>query len=135
MGIWNTVFGSGSSENPENHKVPWVALDSRDQLRQITTLSAGKPQMIYKHSYSCGISGMVRKRLENNLHRYDADCYFLDVHRHREISNALAGQYAVRHESPQLLVIKEGRLAASASHGAIVELDLDAYLEKKDPGS
>jgi bacillithiol system protein YtxJ len=78
---------------------------------------------------------MVRKRLENNLHRYDADCYFLDVHRHREISNALAGQYAVRHESPQLLVIKEGRLAASASHGAIVELDLDAYLEKKDPGS
>ena len=128
MGIWDKILGSGKSE--ENNAVSWIALQGRDQLRQIALLSGKKPQLIYKHSSSCGISGMVLNRLEGMLQGdgIGADCYFLDVRRQREISDAIAAQYGVRHESPQLLIIKNGDVIASASHGAITGLDLGAHM-------
>jgi bacillithiol system protein YtxJ len=63
-----------------------------------------------------------------------ADIYFLDIHRSRPVSDEIAQRYEVRHESPQLLVIKNGVVVAHRSHGAIPALDLSLFL-KKNPGS
>jgi bacillithiol system protein YtxJ len=56
------------------------------------------------------------------------DLYYLDIIGYREISNAIAHRFNVVHESPQVLVIKNGTVVAQASHGAISGLDLKAFV-------
>jgi bacillithiol system protein YtxJ len=128
MGVWKNLFGKGGDHgNPEKKDVGWIALDSRDQLDQISSRSGKKTQLIYKHSVSCGISAMVLKLLEGKLAKYGqkADYYFLDILRNREVSDAVSRKYGIRHESPQLLIIENGKLKASASHGAIADMEFE----------
>ncbi len=56
------------------------------------------------------------------------DLYYLDLHAYREVSNEAGYKFQVMHQSPQLLVIKNGTTVAHASHGAIANLDLLSYL-------
>ena len=55
------------------------------------------------------------------------DLHFLDLLNHRDISNAIAERFNVVHESPQLLIIKNGIAVSNASHGSINDLDLQQY--------
>ena len=130
MGIWNNLFGGDDNQQQnKDTKVEWIELRSNAQLDDIDVSGSNKPQLIYKHSTSCGISSMVLRRLEKLMQSAggEADLYFLDIHRHREVSDAIAGRYRVRHQSPQLLILKHGKLLATASHGAIAEVDLSQY--------
>lgn len=72
---------------------------------------------------------MVLRSFEEYLPDYKdhADFYFLDLKRYRETSNAVADRFGVRHESPQLLVVREGTVVVHESHGAINQVDLNAY--------
>ncbi len=56
------------------------------------------------------------------------DMYFLDLLANRNVSNAVAEKFQVMHQSPQLLVIKNGNTVAHASHGAIGEIDLQKFI-------
>lgn len=104
----------------ENNK--WIDLTSEEELNQIDTESEEYPVVIFKHSTSCSISAMAWARfnrgLEKNLEK-TAKYYYLDLLRHRDISNAVAEKYSVRHESPQILVILNGSCVKSASHMGI----------------
>ena len=59
---------------------------------------------------------------ENNL-----DLYYLDLLNYRDVSNEVGYKFQVSHQSPQLLVIKNGVVVAHDSHGAINELDLNQF--------
>ncbi len=112
-------------------KLPWIPLKSSEQLEEIQQKSASRPQVIFKHSTTCGVSRMVLNLFEKNYILQEPtsrDLYFLDLHRHREISNEIAQKFQVLHQSPQLLVIKNGQTVAHASHGGITEIDLKAYV-------
>lgn len=97
----------------------WINLTNIEQLTEIDQQSFNKPQLIFKHSTRCGISSMVLSRLERSKAPDNVDCYFLDLIRHRDISNTVAKEYDVYHESPQLLVIKNGECVYDESHYAI----------------
>ncbi|MCL4164464.1 UNVERIFIED_CONTAM: hypothetical protein GTU68_035286 [Idotea baltica] len=58
----------------------------------------------------------------------DLDLYYLDLLNYREISNEIAIRFQVMHESPQLLVIKNGVVVAQDSHGAINTIDLGKFV-------
>ena len=58
----------------------------------------------------------------------DVDLYFLTIQDHRDVSNTIADKFEVRHESPQLLVVKNGEVVFHTSHGAISEMDFMKYL-------
>ncbi len=134
MGIFNSIFGKKiSEEEKENKALSWMPLTAMDQLNSIEKLSADKPQIIFKHSTSCGISTMVLRLFEENysLGPEKADLYYLDLHGYREISNEVANKFNVYHQSPQLLVIINGVAVAHNSHGAIAEMDLDKYVQKR----
>ena len=109
--------------------MPWIALNSIDQLDVIAELSKTKTQLIFKHSTRCGISRMVMNQF---VAAYDldlnADLYYLDLLRYREVSNEVGYKFQVLHESPQLLVIKNGVVVAHASHGAINDIDLAKFV-------
>ena len=126
MGIFNKMFGS--SEPKEEKLLPWIALNSVSQLDTIAEQSKTKTQLIFKHSTRCGISRMVMNQF---VSAYDvdlnADLYYLDLLNYRDVSNEVGYKFQVLHESPQLLVLKNGVVVAHASHGAINEMDLAKY--------
>lgn len=129
MGIFDSVFGKKEKTAKEKKQLPWVELVSQAQLEAIKEHSQDKVQVIFKHSSTCGISRMVLNMFTESYEpELDIALYFLTIQSHREVSNAIVEKFGVRHESPQLLVIKNEEVVAHASHGAISEIDLKAYL-------
>ena len=131
MGIIKSIFGESKGKGPEKKReLAWIPLVEMAQLDRIHTNSFDKPQLIYKHSTTCGISSMVLNMFTRSydIPQEHADLYFLDLHRHRAISNEIAGKFRVRHESPQLLLVEKGEVKVHRSHGGIADLDLKAYL-------
>jgi len=92
------------------------------QLDTIEQASHNKPQVIYKHSTRCSISIGVANQLTQNWNETEmavADTWYLDLLSYRPISNAIAEKFGVRHESPQVLVIKNGKVVFHTSHFSI----------------
>lgn len=118
----------GSKEPKEEKVLPWIPLTNQDQLHTISEKSKIKTQLIFKHSTRCGISRMVINQF-SELYDVDAnaDLYYLDLLNYREVSNEVGYQFQVLHQSPQLLVIKNGVAVAHASHSGINDMDLSRF--------
>lgn len=129
MGLFNNVFGKNTDAKQEKVQIPWILLESTEQLDEIIEKSNSVPQVIFKHSTTCGISRMVLNMFTNSFDlNGEAEMYFLDLHSHRAVSNTIESILGIIHESPQLLVIKNGEVSFHTSHGAIADIDLKAYL-------
>jgi len=89
------------------------------QLADIKELSKTRPQVIFKHSTRCSISTIAKSRLERNQQPLSGDFYFLDLLKHRSISDQIAEDFAVAHESPQILLIKNTACVYEESHSGI----------------
>jgi bacillithiol system protein YtxJ len=86
----------------------WIPLTDQNQLETIQDLSFTTPQVILKHSTTCSISKMSLARLERSEAPTSIQFYYLDLLNYRAISNAIAEKFSVYHESPQILLIKNG---------------------------
>jgi len=129
MGIFNKLFRS-NSEVRERKILPWITLNTINQLDVIESASNTKTQVIFKYSTRCGVSRMVLNQFEDayNLTEDDLDLYFLDLISYRNVSNEVGYKFQVMHESPQLLVIKNGVVVAHESHDGVNEIDLDSFI-------
>lgn len=122
------MFGT-SEENNSVSKVGWKPLTDLGQLNEIIQTSTEKPVAIFKHSTRCSVSRMVFKQFENEFDLQDKMVpYFLDLIEHRDVSNEIAVRFAVQHQSPQLIVIKDGKAIYDASHESIDALKLTALV-------
>ncbi|WP_420602020.1 bacillithiol system redox-active protein YtxJ [Flagellimonas sp.] len=129
MGIFNSLFGRKEEKQREERQVPWIPLVSLEQLDEIAEKSKTRTQLIFKHSTTCGISRMVLNMFTSAYTLgEDVDVYFLDLHAHRDISNAVAAKFQVMHQSPQLLIIKNGETSFHTSHGAITDTNIEEYV-------
>ncbi len=102
----------------------WIPLTSIDQLAAIKQLSNTKPQVIFKHSTRCSISSVAKNRLEKGNTPSGIDFYYLDLIQYRPISAAIAEHFNVYHESPQVLLIKNGLCVYDESHSSILMDDI-----------
>ena len=84
----------------------WNQLISMDQLSELKKKSTEKPQLIFKHSTRCSISIMALNRFERGEGASNVDFYLLDLLSFRNISNEIADQFNVHHQSPQILLKK-----------------------------
>lgn len=105
----------------------WEMLTDIGQLEDIKQLSFTQPVVLFKHSTRCSISTMVKSRLERMYTPSDIRFYYLDLINHRDISNAIAATFEVRHESPQALLIKNGICIFNESHNGI---DMEELISK-----
>lgn len=96
--------------------VQWIILADAAQLNVIKEKSYQKPQVLYKHSMRCSISSVSLRRMEKSEVQINADFYFLDLIRFRNISDKVASDFNVYHESPQVLLIKNGECIYDESH-------------------
>jgi bacillithiol system protein YtxJ len=97
----------------------WISLESADQLNSIKQYQGYS--LIFKHSTRCSISMMAKRRFELDWEDLPEDMplYFLDLINYRDISAEVAQLFHVHHESPQLLLIKDGECILDQSHGGI----------------
>lgn len=110
---------------------PWQEINSGLDIEKIKEASHGKPVLIFKHSTTCPISSAAKDRIERNwsdLHE-NVEPFFLDLLSHRDLSNAIADEFAVRHESPQILLIKNGACVYDESHFGIRASSIKSELE------
>ena len=102
----------------------WITLETETQLNEIREKSTDRPQVIFKHSTRCSTSHLVKSRLERSELPGTADFYYLDLIRYRPVSNKIAETFQVDHESPQVLVIRNGECIYDESHMGITMDDI-----------
>jgi bacillithiol system protein YtxJ len=102
-------------------EIGWEKLTETAQLERILEESKEKPVLIYKHSTRCGISGMALDRLERSWDETGDGfkSYYLDLIAYRNISNIVAEMFNVYHQSPQVIVVKNGKAVYDESHMGI----------------
>ena len=104
--------------------INWVALNKDEQLNDLIELSGSgdnKAVLIFKHSTICSISSMMKNRMERHWNFSDKELpvYYLDLRSYREISNKIASLFNVEHQSPQIILINNGRCIYHTSHNDI----------------
>jgi bacillithiol system protein YtxJ len=97
----------------------WINLNDEGLLNEIKVKSAEKPQLIFKHSTRCSISSMAKNRLDRADQPEGIDFYYLDLIANRNLSDKVAEVFDVEHESPQVLLIKNGACVYDESHTGI----------------
>ncbi|OEK06408.1 bacillithiol system redox-active protein YtxJ [Roseivirga misakiensis] len=107
--------------NKSNEGVNWHELSSVNQLDSLIEESKEQPVLIYKHSTRCSISSMVLDRLERSWSSEgnNIKAYYLDLISFRDVSNAIAENFGIYHESPQVILLKDGKATFNASHMSI----------------
>ena len=120
MSFFKNMFNSSDDKNVNENKISWNELTDLGQLNEIIAMSNEKPVAIFKHSTRCSVSRMALKQFENEFNSSDkVTPYFLDLIAHRDISNEIATRFGVYHQSPQLILIKEGKAVYNVSHSDI----------------
>ncbi|MDX5437915.1 MAG: bacillithiol system redox-active protein YtxJ [Pontibacter sp.] len=97
----------------------WHPLTSVEQLDEVLEESKNTPVVIFKHSTACSISSTAKSRLERQWAGAGLDHvkpYYLDLLSYRPVSNQVAEQLDVTHQSPQLLLVQNGQCTYDASH-------------------
>ncbi len=106
----------------------WLSLTTEQQLEEIDKRSYTpeiKGILLFKHSTRCSISSMALNRLERSLKVSDTlPIYLLDLIDYRSVSQHIADRYHVEHQSPQVLLIKNGKCVYNASHSEINATDI-----------
>lgn len=126
MSFLKNIFSGSENQNDDAAKMSWNDLTDLGQLNEIMALSNEKPVAIFKHSTRCSVSRMALKQFENEFDFSDkVTPYFLDLIAYRDVSNEIANRFGVQHQSPQLILIKDGKAVYNASHS-----DIDAVLLK-----
>ena len=92
-------------------------------MKQITTREelGGDRYFIFKHSQRCPISSRAERVVSAVEDTLDIPIFLVIVHDERELSQTIAADFAVKHESPQLILVKEGKALWHASHYDITE--------------
>lgn len=128
MSFFKDIFGNNDSKDTEQSNIAWNDLTQLQQLDVIVEESHTQPVLIFKHSTRCSISRMALKNFERyyDINVDDAKPYYLDLLEHRDISNEIASRFGVVHQSPQLIIIKDGTAIYTASHS-----DIDAEMVKE----
>ena len=93
----------------------FIPLEKEEQLANIK--QASEYNIIFKHNTTCPISRSVRSRFEQDAGslKHVQSVYVVDIHQHRNLSDSIAEEYNVVHESPQLLLIKNGECTYNES--------------------
>ncbi|MBS1781922.1 MAG: bacillithiol system redox-active protein YtxJ [Bacteroidetes bacterium] len=97
----------------------WKLLTDEAQLDMIVEESKLNPVVIFKHSIRCNISSMAKARLERETAPTGVHFYLLDLLKYRSISNKIAEQFQIVHQSPQVLLIRNGDCIYDESHNGI----------------
>lgn len=99
----------------------WIPVQAQEDFYTLLEKSSEKPQIIFKDSTTCGISAHAKYRLQEGFDLIEgkADFNYLDLLALRPISNLIAQELKVTHQSPQIILVKDKQVVYTSSHHAI----------------
>ena len=107
----------------------WNALDSLEDWKQAVEASHTSPVVVFKHSTRCSISRMALKLTQQRWELPEnTTAYLLDLLNHRDVSQAIAQDLGIQHQSPQMVLIRDGKALHAANHSNIDPVELWPYL-------
>ena len=115
-------------------------LEHEDELHRLLAESEERPVLLFKHSYTCGVSMEALDELVAHMNdrtgthkpeRSAPQYAMVTVQTHRAVSNAVAQKLGIRHETPQALLIRDGRVVWSASHFRVTAAAVDAAIRMR----
>ncbi len=117
----------------ENHL---VKVTDTNALEDLVQSSKQKPVVIFKHSLTCPISANALEQMKG----YEGEIALVEVQRARELSSAIEKRLGIRHESPQIIVVRNGQVVWDASHfkitaDAVFDAVTKAQSEKQEATS
>jgi bacillithiol system protein YtxJ len=131
MSFFKNIFKENANSSKEEIKetAKFYTLDKMEQFDEIDEISQSKPVVLFKHSTRCSISRMALKQFDTefNYPEEKIDWYLLDLLNHRDLSNEIASRYNVMHQSPQIVVIRNGKAVFNESHDSISAEDLKQF--------
>lgn len=131
MSFFKNIFKENVNSSKEEIKetAKFYTLDKMEQFDEIDEISQSKPVVLFKHSTRCSISRMALKQFDTefNYPEEKIDWYLLDLLNHRDLSNEIANRYNIVHQSPQIVVIRNGKAVFNASHDSISAEDLKQF--------
>jgi len=110
----------------------WNKITQEEHLESLKELSHQNPVIIFKHSTRCSISSMAYDRMSRSWNEQEVNSiepYYLDIIAYRPLSNKVAQDYQVEHESPQILMISKGKCIYTASHMEISYQEIKRRLQ------
>ncbi|MDH5413482.1 MAG: bacillithiol system redox-active protein YtxJ [Flavobacteriaceae bacterium] len=128
MGFIKKIF----NHNTVNREplINWVMIDGIDNMTEIIDRSKNSTLIIFKHSTRCGISGSVLSKFEKKTRTTLTEkkiFYLINVNKNRDVSNEIEKRFGVRHESPQVLILKNNEVIRHVSHYSILDIELVDY--------
>lgn len=114
-------FSKDKTKEKKQSGLPWKRLTSVDQLKEVIKGSTEKPVLLFKHSTRCNISSMAMNGFTRSWQGTpeQIDIYYLDLLNYRDVSNAIASETGVMHQSPQVIVLKNKEVVYTATHSGI----------------
>lgn len=99
----------------------WHPLETETQLQEAIMLSNSGPVILFKHSTRCSISAAAWRRMEEvDTEKYTI--FWVNVITDRNISNAIAQRFGIRHESPQAILLEDGEVVWARSHYQVCQI-------------
>jgi bacillithiol system protein YtxJ len=110
--------------------MPFTHLSDIDELEAAIAESRQRPVLLFKHSRTCGISceALDELRAHADEGALDAAYKLITVQSHRRLSDEAAVRFGIRHETPQAILLRDGRAVWNASHFRITKQQLDAAI-------
>jgi bacillithiol system protein YtxJ len=130
MGFFDKLFGKSEEELPQvSQQLEWFNLTSIDDLDAAIELSHKRPILIFKHSTRCSISTSALERLRRfwDGNQVNVQAFYLDLLNHRDVSGEIAERLKVEHQSPQMILVKDGEAIFNSSHQMIDFRDVQTY--------
>jgi len=116
-----SLFGSSNGQVGTDLEEYWSTIPDQNQLEKIIEASDDQPQLIYKHSHRCSVCIMAKEDIEASADTLSKqmDLHFVNVVHQREVSNHIASNLDIRHESPQAILLANGEVVWHGSHWQI----------------
>lgn len=109
----------------KNMKANFTEINSTEQLDELFEKSNQKPIVLFKHSTTCPISAGVYQEISTA----DADINLVVVQNARSVSDAIARKTGIRHESPQAIILKDGKVIYHAAHYDVTASDVESHTQ------
>ncbi len=125
-------MGFFTKDKPERNELPWIHINSVEQLHELIENTFEKPVLLFKHSTRCIVSAMVMNNFRNEWSSGDGLCRlcYLDLLAHRDVSDEIENLTGIKHESPQVIVLKGREIIYEESHSSIDIKRIESTLRK-----
>ena len=116
------IFSRKNSKPEADEQGLRINFFKEEQWQDLLDQSLNESVFLFKHSMRCGLSSMVLKKFEKQMLERNKRYYFLNILANRDLSDWIADELNIRHESPQLIVLKDAKVIAYDSHYNLLDI-------------